>query len=396
MSWNRKTLFWGLGIGAVGLVLATMLAFAAGSDRVGPDTAAATADSSADTGAKPMEGMAMGGTSMDGSIRISAGDVSTFGITFDRAEVRKMEKRIRATGYVEFDETRMAYVSPKFGGWAERLHVEFTGQRVRRGQPLLEVYSPELVSAQEELLLAARMTEAVEDSRAGIVADGARGLLASARRRLEYWDISAEQIDRLLETGEVRKSLTLHAPTSGIAMEKEVVEGQAFEPGSNLYMIADLSEVWVNAEIFEGDIRFVREGMPAEISVEARPGETLDGTIEYVYPTLSEGTRSMEARIAVPNPGGELKPGMYATVRLTADLGEHLTVPTNAVLRTGERAVAFVDRGGGELVPRELRLGARGRSHVQVLEGLEAGTVSSPRRSSSWTRSRTWPRSCRP
>jgi multidrug efflux pump subunit AcrA (membrane-fusion protein) len=205
------------------------------------------------------------------------------------------------------------------------------------------------------------------------VAGGARELLESARRRLTYWDVSEDQIEGIVESGEVRRTLTLHAPASGIVTDKDVFEGQAFQPGRNLYMIADLARVWVNAEIFEADIPFVHEGMPAEISMAARPGETLRGTIEYVYPTLSDRTRSMTARIAVQNPRGELKPGMYATARLTADLGDALTVPTPAVLYSGERAVAFVDMGGGRLMPHELRLGTQGEGYVQVLEGLESG-----------------------
>lgn len=320
-----------------------------------------------------MEGMDMGGMAMDGSIRLTSDELSTFGITFGTAEVRTLSRRIRTVGAVGFDETRMAYVAPKFGGWAERLHVDFTGQAVRRGQPLLEVYSPELVAAQEELLLAARMAESVEGSRVDNVAGGARELFESARRRLAYWDISEAQVRRLLETGEVRRTLTIHAPVSGIVMQKDVFQGQAFQPGRNLYMIADLSRVWVNAEIFESDAPLVREGMPAEISVASLPGEVLSGTIEYVYPTLEDRTRSMRARIAILNPGARLKPGMYATVALTAELGESLAVPTSAVLHSGERAVAFVDMGGGEIMPHELRLGLRGEQYVQVLEGLEPG-----------------------
>ncbi len=249
-------------------------------------------DAAPDTGTPGMGGMDMGGMSMDGSIRLSQGELRTFGVTFGTAEVRPLSKTIRTTGMVEFDERRMAYVSPKFGGWVERLHVDFTGQPVRRGEPLLEVYSPELVTAQEELLLAARMAESVGDSPVGQVAEGATDLLDSARRRLAYWDLSGAQIERLLETREVRKTMTLHAPVSGIVMEKDVFEGQAFRPGQNLYMIADLSSVWVNAEIFESDAALVREGMSATLSIPALPGRTLTGRIEYVYPTVGESTLS--------------------------------------------------------------------------------------------------------
>jgi RND family efflux transporter MFP subunit len=315
----------------------------------------------------------MGGTTGNGTIRLRAADVGTFGITFGTVDVRPLDKTIRAVGLVEFDETRMAYVAPKFGGWVERLHVDFTGQPVRRGQALLDVYSPELVTAQEELLLAARMAETVGDSQVEDVAAGSRDLLESARRRLRYWDISDAQIERLLETGEVRKTLTLYAPVSGIVMEKDVFEGQAYQPGKNLYMIADLSEVWVSAEVFEADAALVSDGMPAEITVAALPGRTLSGRVEYVYPTLEDRTRSMRARIALANPGGRLKPGMYATVRFTAELGERLTVPASAVLYSGERAIVFADLGGGELMPHEVELGVRGGDFVQVVSGLEPG-----------------------
>lgn len=318
-----------------------------------------------------MDGMA--GMSTDGTIRLSSRDLQTFGITFGSAEVRPLTRSVRAVGVVEFDETSVAYMAPKFGGWAETLHIDFTGQPVRAGQPLLDVYAPELVTAQEELLLAARMVDDVGDSELEEVGAGARDLFASARRRLEYWDISPAQIDRLLETGEVRKSLTLLAPATGIVTEKRVSEGQAFQPGTTLYVIAGLSEVWVTAEVFESDLAWVEEGMHVDVGVAALPDRTFDGRIEYVYPTLEEGTRSMRARVVLANPAGALKPGMYATVRMAAELGETLTVPASAVLHTGERAVVFVDMGEGELMPHELRIGARGSDFVEVLSGVEPG-----------------------
>ena len=338
-------------------------------------------------GARPlrdsMAGMEMKGESMpgragmemgdEGAIGLTADQVRTFGITFGTAEVRPLEKTIRVVGLVDYDETRMAYVAPKFGGYVERLYVDFTGQPVSRGQPLLEIYSPELVSAQEELLLARELDKKIGQSGVEGVAAGSAGLLAQARRRLRYWDISEGQIERVLSTGQVQRTLTLHAPVSGIVMEKDVLEGQAVMPGDELYMIADLSEVWVEAELFEADAALVEEGMPAAIEVTAFPGRTFEGRIEYVYPTLKEETRSMTARIALPNPGGRLKPGMYATVRLEKGLGEALAVPRSAILRTGDKAIAFVDMGGGRLMPHDLTLGTPGEEYVEVLEGLEPG-----------------------
>ncbi|MGH7562925.1 MAG: efflux RND transporter periplasmic adaptor subunit [Gemmatimonadota bacterium] len=338
--------------------------------KVAPGETAGGGTADKQAGDMGMSGMEMGD---EGSIRLTADQIRNFGVTFGTAEVRPLEKTIRVVGLVDFDETRMAYVSPKFGGFVERLYVDFTGQPVSKGQPLLEIYSPELVSAQEELLLARRLEEKVGQSRIEGVAPGSADLLASARRRLRYWDISEAQIERLLETGEVRKTLTLQAPASGIVIEKDVFEGQAVRPGDNLYMIADLSEVWIEAQLFEADVGLVEEGMPAAIEVAAYPGRAFEGAVEYVYPTLQERTRSMKARIALPNWGGRLKPGMYATVRLERDLGRVLAVPRSVVLRTGEKAIAFVDLGGGRLMPHELTLGMTGEEYVEVLEGLEPG-----------------------
>ncbi|MGH7576869.1 MAG: efflux RND transporter periplasmic adaptor subunit [Longimicrobiales bacterium] len=380
MTRTRKVAYFGVGAGVAVLSLAAVLVLAPGVGRGAPqDQKPEQPMQGMDMGgAEGMEGMDMGGMDMsgmssDGTIRLTADEIGTFGITFGTVDMRPLTKTIRTVGLVEFDEARKAYVSPKFGGWAEKLYVDFTGQPVARGQPLLDVYSPELVTAQEELLLAARLTDSVQSSPVESVVSGARDLRESAMRRLRYWDISEAQIQQLLETGQVRRTLTLHAPVSGIVMEKDVFEGQAFQPGANLYMIAGLTEVWVNAEVFEADAALVHEGMTAEITVAALPGQSFTGRIEYVYPTLEDQTRSMRARVSMPNPGGLLKPGMYATVKFGAELGESLTVPASAVLHSGERAVAFVDMAGGEIMPHELTLGVRAGEYVQVLDGLEPG-----------------------
>jgi Cu(I)/Ag(I) efflux system membrane fusion protein len=364
-----------LGSGAALVVAALVwVALANALRRAGADGGSPGDPGTADMrGMEGMAGMDMGGATAGGAVRLSAGDVTTFGITFGFVEVRPLARTIRSVGLVEVDETRVAYVAPKFGGWAERLHANFTGQAVRAGEPLLDVYAPELVTAQEELLLSARMLDSVSGSRVGSVVGAAEELHASARRRLEYWDISSDQIDRLLATGEVRRALTLYAPVSGVVIEKGVFAGQAFESGTSLYVIADLSEVWVNAEIFEADAALVRAGMQAGVTVGALPQQAFSGSVEYVYPTLEDRTRSMRARIAFANGEGLLKPGMYATVHVTAELGDVLTVPESAVLYTGERAITFVDMGDGALMPHELEVGARGGGLVQVLSGVEPG-----------------------
>jgi Cu(I)/Ag(I) efflux system membrane fusion protein len=325
-------------------------------------------------GMQGMQGMEMGGMNMGGgTISLTIEEIRTFGITYGTADVRPLTRSIRTVGLVEFDETRMAYVSPKFAGWVERLHVDFTWQAVREGQPLVDVYSPELVTAQEELLLAASLADSVGQSPVAEVARGAAGLLEETKRRLLYWDISEDQIDEILRTRTVRKALTLHAPVSGVVMRKDALPGQAFGPGHNLYMIADLGTVWIQGEVFESDAALIRSGMSAGVTLAALPGRTFRGRVDYVYPTLEQETRSMKVRVTLSNPTGEVKPGMYATVSFEANLGEVLTLPASAVLRTGTRNIAFVDMGGGTLMPHEVTLGQRGGDYIQVLEGVEPG-----------------------
>jgi len=323
-----------------------------------------------------MSGMDMGGMSgMDGqgSIRLTPEQIRTFGVTFDSAAPRLLEERIRTVGIVDFDETRLSEVTTKFDGYVERLHVDFTGSPVRRGEPLAEIYSPELVAAQEELLLAA----ALEDGLAGMTVPGipARSseLVDAARRRLRLWDISDGQIDGILEEGEPRRTLTLHAPVTGVVVEKDVRAGQAIRAGRSLYTIADLSEVWIEAEIREADAALVQEGDSATVEFRALPGRPLRGQVEYVDPTLEPRARSLKARISLPNPEGRLKPGMYATVRIRGEAWTALAVPTSSVLDTGERRLVFVAADGDRLSPREIRAGRTAGDWTEVLAGLEPG-----------------------
>jgi Cu(I)/Ag(I) efflux system membrane fusion protein len=322
-----------------------------------------------------MDGMDMGGMSMsmDGTVRLTADQIRTFGITFGSVEQRTLEGAVRTVGIVNFDETRMAQVAPKFGGYIERLYVDFTGQPVRAGQPLVEIYSPELVSAQEELLLAAGLDQSLGQSAVPGVSGSSSNLSEVARRRLRLWDISDAQIDQILKTGKVRKTLTLHAPVSGVVVEKPVLQGQATRAGQTLYTIANLSEVWVEAELREQDAGSVREGSAATVELAAFPGRPIRGQVEYVYPTLQEQARTLKARIAIPNPDGRIKPGMYADVRFSTPTRSTLTVPSSAVLYTGDRQLVFVDMGGGKLMPHEVEVGQVAGEYTEVLSGVEPG-----------------------
>ena len=317
-----------------------------------------------------MPGMAM---SSDGTVRLTADQIRQFGITFGTVEERQLAAEVRTAGIVAADETRIAQVTPKFGGFVERLYVDFTGQAVRRGQPLLEIYSPELVAAQQELLVAARLQRTVGESSVPGVPAPSTDLVAAARERLRLWDVSDAQIREVLRTGRVRRTVTLFSPASGVVTEKPVVRGQAVQAGQPLYTIADLSRVWVQAELREADAGTVREGSPATVELAAFPGRPLQGQVSYLQPVLQEQARTLRARIVLPNPDGRIRPGMYATVRLSAPERTALTVPASALVRTGERTLVFVDLGGGRLQPQEVETGRVAGEAAEVLSGLEPG-----------------------
>ena len=355
---------------AVALVSGTVWAIAATR---GQDDAPANEAAGSMAGMEGMGGMAGMDMSSDGSVQLTANQISQFGITFGTVDMRTLENEVRTVGIVNFDETRMAQVAPKFGGFVERLYVDFTGQPVQRGQRLLEIYSPELVAAQEELLVARRLERIMDESAVPGVPAGSSNLLAAARRRLRLWDISEAQVEKIVRTGEVQRTLTLHAPASGVVVEKNVVEGQAIQPGQTLYTIANLSEVWVEAELREAEAGSVREGSGADIELAAYPGRPFKGRVEYVYPTLQAQARTLKARIAVANSEGRLKPGMFATVRITTVARRALAAPASAVMRTGERSMVFVDMGGGRLMPHEVETGRTGEDYVEILSGVEPG-----------------------
>lgn len=307
-------------------------------------------------------------------VRLSDEMKDRIGVTYATAREESLELRVRAVGTVTYDERRLVSLNPKIEGWVESLYVDYTGAEVRRGQPMLSVYSPAMVAAQEELLLARRLvdrTSAAPDSRAASNADA---LLEAARRRLAYWDVPADEIRRVEESGEPQKGLVLRAPASGIVVEKHAQAGARIVPGMPLYHIADLSSVWIEAEVFEKDLSLVHEGQPARVTLEAYPGQEFDGRVTYVYPTVSLEARTGRVRLEMANPDGRLKPGMFASVSLDApptDLA--VTVPRSAVLNTGERSVVFVRGADGALAPRNVETGLGGGDRIQVLAGLAAG-----------------------
>lgn len=308
-------------------------------------------------------------------LKISAEKIQKMGVKAEPAKLQVLDKTVHASGRVEIDESRTYTVTAKFEGYIERLHVNTTGQPVSLGQPLFEVYSPELVSAQREYAIAAQGVNQLSEA-GGEAQSAMRQLADSSLQRLKNWDISTEQIKALAQSGQAKRTLTFRAPVAGIVTEKKAVQGMRFMPGDALYQIADISSVWVQAEVFEQDIAAVNIGQKAKIKINAYPGEVFEGRIAYVYPTLQAETRTVPVRIELSNPKGKLKPAMFAEVDIpVAGAVPVVTVPNSAVIDSGSKQVLIVQLGEGRFEPRVVRLGQRGREFVQVLEGVKAGEM---------------------
>jgi Cu(I)/Ag(I) efflux system membrane fusion protein len=328
-----------------------------------------------------MEGLTMESVKKEGKmVEISPGTVNIsperqqlIGVKIGTVERRHLEKVIRTTGRVDYDEKRLVTISPKIGGWVEDLYVDFTGAYVKKGQPLLTIYSPELVSTQEEYLVALKAKEGFMKSPFPEVASSGNSLAESARRRLKLWDISDDQIKALELSGQPRKTLTLYSPYEGFLLERMVYKGMNVMPGTALFKLADLSVVWIYADIYEYELPLIRLGQVASVRLAYLPSETFTGKVIYIYPSLDPKARTAKVRLEFPNPKGRLKPEMYADVSLKIDLGERLAIPDGAVIDTGIRQVAFIDKGFGYFEPRELKLGVKVDNYYEVVEGLKQG-----------------------
>jgi len=307
------------------------------------------------------------------SVQISPERQQLIGVKIGAVEVKPLEKVIRTVGKVDYDEKRLMIISPKIGGWIEDLYVDFTGRFVRQGDPLLTIYSPELVSTQEEYLLALQAKKDLSKSPFQEVAGSGNSIAESARRRLKLWDITEEQIKALEENGQPRKTLTLYSPFSGIVLEKMAYKGMNVMPGMVLYKLADLSVVWLIADIYEYELPFIRLGQQATIRLSYLPGEIYTGKATYLYPYLDPNTRTAKVRFEFPNAQRKLKPEMYADVEIKVHLGRKLVVPEGAIIDTGLRQMAIVDKGSGYFEPREVRVGAKVDDYYEVVEGLKAG-----------------------
>jgi Cu(I)/Ag(I) efflux system membrane fusion protein len=306
-------------------------------------------------------------------VQISPERQQLIGVKFGTVEMRPLEKVIRTVGSVDYDEKRLVTVSPKIGGWIEDLFADFTGRYVRKGDPLLTIYSPELVSTQEEYLLALRAKKDLIKSPFSEVAGSGNSLAESAKRRLKLWDMTDDQIRILEETGQPKKTVTLYSPFSGFVLEKNVYKGMNVMPGMALFKLADLSVVWLYADIYEYELPFVRLGQLATIQLSYLPGETFTGKVVYIYPSLNPETRTAKVRFEFPNPHGNLKPEMYANVEIKVHLGQKLTIPDGAIIDTGLRQLAIVDKGNGYFEPREVQVGSKMDGYYDVIKGLKPG-----------------------
>jgi len=286
---------------------------------------------------------------------------------------RKMVNTVRAVGQFQFNEQRLSTVTTKFEGYIEKLYVNTTGQPVKRGQPLMEVYSPELVSAQEEYLIAWNGRQSLSNGTSESLV-GVGQLADSALKRLRNWDISDAQLQRLKKDGKATRTLTMYSPANGVVLEKTAVQGMRFMPGESLFKIADLSTVWLLADVFEQDIALVHVGQTVNITVNAYPGKELKGKIDYIYPAVSSETRTAKVRVVLANLDGILKPDMYASIQLMSGHDASvLAVPDSAVIDSGTRQVVLVQLTEGLYEPREVKLGMRSDGYVEVAEGLSEG-----------------------
>ncbi len=305
------------------------------------------------------------------TIRIDPVTQQNMGVRLGRVQKQALSKTIRTFGTITTDETGLYSVNVKFNGWIEALYVDFVGERVKKGQPLFDIYSPDLLTAQQEYLIALQQQKGLN----GGSRKGDSRLLDASRTRLAYWDLTDEQIAHLEAAGEIQKTVTIFSPASGVVIVKNALKGHYVKAGEHQYEIADLSTVWVDVDVYEYELPWVHKGMPAEMELAYTPGKRYSGEVLFIYPYLDPKTRTARLRLSFPNPDDNLKPGMYANVYLQNTLpGKRLVVPQEAVIDSGVRKRVFVSRGKGKFEPREVTLGVEGNDYTfEVIDGLEEG-----------------------
>jgi len=307
------------------------------------------------------------------AIRISPERQQLIGVTFATVELSGQPRSIRSVGKVTYDETRVAHVHTRIDGWIEKVFVDFTGDFVKQGQPMLTIYSPEMLASQQELLLAARARDLMRDNPLASAAQHGDSLFEAARRRLELWQLKDDQIDQVLDTGQPIHSVTLYAPASGFVSERKAFPNQKVTPDSDLYTITDLSRIWIVADVFESDITSIKVGDAAYVSFPNGNTPPLGAKVTYIQPQVDPMTRTLKVRLDAPNPGLRMKPDMFVNVEFGIAGARQLVVPAEAVLDTGDRQTVFVDLGNGYLEPRQVVAGDRFGDRVAITRGLAAG-----------------------
>lgn len=322
---------------------------------------------------RPMQGMPGMSAAPSGAVVVPAVMRQLIGVRSAPAGVAALGQEIRAVGTVGYDERGLTQVTLKTSGWVREVFVDSIGRPVRKGEPLFTLYSPDLLATQDEYLLALRAQGQLATSPLDEIKTNAASLVVSARERLRLWDLTDAQIATLERRGTAEPVLTVYAPSSGIVLKREALPGKYVEPGTTLYEVADLSTVWISADIYESEVAAVTLNQTASATFAAYPGETFRGTVSYVYPTLNAEARTVRVRLELPNPGLKLKPGMYGNVTVQMDAVNTLVVPKEAVLDTGLRQLVYLDRGQGRYEPALVKLGRRSQDDVEVLEGLKEG-----------------------
>ena len=306
-------------------------------------------------------------------VQISPLTLQRIGVRIGRVRYGPVADTIRTVGNVVPDQRLLASVQVRFSGWIEREYANKVFQFIRRGQPLVTIYSPDLVTTEQDFLLARRNARLLAASRVPGVASGATVLLAASRRRLAQWQVPRREIARLERSGKVRQEITLDSPVTGYVFQRDVLPNQFVRAGTTLYTVADLSKVWVNAQVFQNDAGLLRVGDPVTLTVDAYPGRVFRGRVDYVNPIVQSATRTIPARLVFANPQLKLTPGMFVNATIHIPLGRQLTIPANAVLQTGTQNIVFVDQGGGYLAPTFVQLGPRVSGAFVVRSGLRAG-----------------------
>jgi Cu(I)/Ag(I) efflux system membrane fusion protein len=311
------------------------------------------------------------------TVEIEQDKQQLIGVKTVEAAVRPMQKIIRTVGRIEYDERRLATVNTKFEGWIEKLYVDYTGRYVKQGEPLAEIYSPELVATQQEFLNVLKWKQSAvsgqQSAVSSMLSKDAERIVDAARQRLKLWDITDEQIKAIEESGKPIRTLTIYSPVNGYVIQKMALQGMRVMPGEKLFDMADLSTVWVISDIYEYELPVIKVGQTANISLSYFPGKVFSSSIDYIYPSLAGETRTAKVRFTLHNPSAQLKPQMFTNVEIKIDMGKKLVIPDEAVIDTGTRQIIYVDKGEGYFEPREVMPGLRADGMTEIIQGLKAG-----------------------